>query len=87
MRNARALRFDAGGLAFYLELHQSSPQCNQFLGPGAREANCVNTEGFNKGSPFCKTKTTIENKGMSVRNEKPMQMAVQKLFPRILCLE
>jgi hypothetical protein len=47
----------------------------------------VNTEGVSRGRPFCKTRKTIENNGMSVRNEKPMQMAVQNLFPRILCLE
>ena len=37
--------------------------------------------------PFCKSKKTIENNGMRVKNESVTQITVQKLFLRILVLE
>jgi hypothetical protein len=37
--------------------------------------------------PFCKSKKTIENNGMRVRNENVTHTTVQKLFLRILALE
>jgi hypothetical protein len=47
----------------------------------------VNTDGFNSGMPFCKSKKTIENNGIRVRNESVTHKIVQKLFLRILVLE
>src|SRR5260370_33010136 len=54
--------------------------------PGAG-GNCVKTDGFNSGMPFSKSKKTIENNGMRVKNESVTHRNVQKLFLRILTLE
>jgi hypothetical protein len=54
--------------------------------PGAG-GNCVNTDGFNSGMPFSKSKKTIENNGIRVKNESVTHRNVQKLFLRILTLE
>src|SRR6202035_5255728 len=56
------------------------------VSPGAG-GNCVKTDGLNSGMAFCKSKKTIENNGMRVRNENVTHTTVQKLFLRILALE
>ena len=47
----------------------------------------MNTDGFNSGMPFCKSKKTIENNGMRVKNESVTHIIVQKLFLKILVLD
>jgi hypothetical protein len=44
----------------------------------------VKIDGVNSGRPFCKSKKTIENRGIKVKNDRPTQRTVQKLFLKIL---
>jgi hypothetical protein len=54
--------------------------------PGAG-GNVMKMEGVKRGRPFCKSKNTIENNGIRVKNERVTHRTVQILFLRILDLE
>src|ERR1041385_5354172 len=47
----------------------------------------VKTAGVRRGRPFCRTRTTIEKSGTSVRKERMTQTIVQRLLPRIRLFE